>query len=98
MREISVPYSSSVTSADGTAYDVRMIGHERCDGIWEGVIEFRNSTTRLSTGVETTQSNADAIEYWATGLERIYLEGALRRARRPGTRRNTLTRSDERRA
>jgi hypothetical protein len=29
---------------------------------------------------ETSQPNRDAIEYWALGLEPIYLEGALARA------------------
>jgi len=34
----------------------------------------------LATPRETTQSNRAALEYWARGLEPIYLEGALVRA------------------
>ena len=34
----------------------------------------------LATLRETTQSNRAALEYWARGLEPIYLEGALVRA------------------
>jgi hypothetical protein len=29
---------------------------------------------------ETTQPNRRALEYWATGIEPVYLEGALVRA------------------
>jgi hypothetical protein len=89
MREIMIPFASKVNASDGNAYEVRAIGHERADGIWEGVIDFQHDTTRLVTGVETTQANADALEYWATGLSALYLEGALRRARRPLSRRRS---------
>jgi hypothetical protein len=82
MREIIIPFTATVNE-----FSVRVIGHERCDGIWEGVIDFQRDSTRLITGVETTQTSADALEYWATGLQPIYLEGALRRTHRPGMRR-----------
>jgi hypothetical protein len=35
----------------------------------------------LATDVETTQSNAEAVAYWATGLQPVFFEGALARAR-----------------
>jgi hypothetical protein len=67
---------------DGTLWDVRVLGQERDDGTWIGWLEFRNPLhgTRR-TDRETTQSNVDAMSYWASGLEPIYLEGALARAR-----------------
>ena len=34
----------------------------------------------LRTDQETSQPNRSALEYWADGLEPIYLEGALARA------------------
>lgn len=34
----------------------------------------------LRTGQETSQPNRSALEYWATGLETIYLDGAFKRA------------------
>jgi hypothetical protein len=34
---------------------------------------------RVVTDRETTQSSREAVAYWATGLEPIYLEGALKR-------------------
>jgi hypothetical protein len=30
--------------------------------------------------VETTQPNREALTYWASGIEPVYLEGALERA------------------
>jgi hypothetical protein len=53
---------------------------------------------RLTTGVETTQPNAEALEYWASGLEQIYLEGALKRARLRRASRSKATARAERRA
>ena len=35
----------------------------------------------LRTGQETSQPNRWALDYWAGGLEPVYLEGALTRAR-----------------
>lgn len=66
---------------DGTLWDVRVLGQERDDGTWIGWLEFSNPMRgTLRTERETTQSNAEGLAYWATGLEPIYLEGALRRA------------------
>ncbi len=95
MREIIVPFALPVQSTTGARYIVRVIGHERADGIWEGVIEFQHEGSRLVTGVETMQSNAGEIEFWATGLKPVYVDEALRRARRPGTRRSVSARRQE---
>ena len=77
-------YSVQVVGSDGATYDVRSYGEERDDGTWMGWLEFDpvdSSKPRLSTDQETSQPNRTAIEYWATGLEPVYFEGAFERAR-----------------
>ncbi|HVE73061.1 MAG TPA: hypothetical protein VNI54_16965 [Thermoanaerobaculia bacterium] len=66
---------------DGTTYRAYVHGAARPDGTWTGWIEFVSGTTRLRTDQETSQSNRDALAYWARGLEDVYFDGALRRAR-----------------
>ena len=76
-------YTVQVIGSDGTAYDVRSYGEERDDGTWTGWLEFDAvdaSKPSLSTEQETSQPNRTAIEYWATGLEPVYFEGAFSRA------------------
>jgi hypothetical protein len=75
-------HGANVINGD-TAYVVWICGEERVDGTWEGWIEFHPtnaSQQSLRTDQETSQPNRTAIEYWADGLEPIYLEGALARA------------------
>ena len=77
-------YSTQVIGRDGTTYDVRSYGEERVDGTWTGWLEFRPvdaTLPALATGQETSQPNRASIEYWATGLEPVYFEGAFERAR-----------------
>jgi hypothetical protein len=71
----------SVTSGDST-YAVHVCGEQRADGTWQGWIEFHPSGLKpiLCTEQETSQPNRGALEYWADGLEPVYLEGALARA------------------
>ena len=76
-------YATRVTGSDGVEYVVRSYGEERADGTWAGWLEFHptdSTRTVLRTGQETSQPNRVTIEYWATGLEPIYFEGALARA------------------
>jgi hypothetical protein len=62
-------------------WDVRVLGQERDDGTWIGWLEFSNPALGIRrTDRETTQSNAEGLTYWATGLEPVYLQGALNRA------------------
>jgi hypothetical protein len=75
------PQHISVT-ADGLLYVPRIYGDERADGTWEGWIEFHpvGAGEIRATDRETTQPNRRALEYWATGLEPVYYEGAFARA------------------
>ena len=66
-----------------TTYVVRIFGEERIDRTWEAWLEFHPTDINqpvLRTEQETSQPNRAAIEYWADGLEPIYLDGALARA------------------
>jgi hypothetical protein len=69
---------------DGIAYVPRVYARPRADGTWEGWIEFVaiGAAVVLQTEQETTQSDRDAVTYWASGLEPTYIEGAFARARR----------------
>lgn len=79
-REWSLPLTPQIKRG-ASKYKARAIGLLRDDGMWEGRVEFDNgSGTPVSTGHETTQPNLTDLKYWATGLEAIYLEGALQRA------------------
>ena len=69
--------------AQGTLYVPSVLGTERDDGTWEAWIEFRPADgvgATLVTDRETTQPNRAAVEYWASGLEPVYYEGAFNRA------------------
>ena len=57
-------------------------GEGREDGRWEGWLVFvpADGSPPLATPRETTQSTRKALQYWAAGLEPIYLEGAFSRA------------------
>jgi hypothetical protein len=63
-------------------YRAEVWGDRRNDGLWDGWIEFVpvDDGPVLITGRETSQSHLDALRYWATGLEPVYLDGALARA------------------
>jgi hypothetical protein len=68
---------------NNATYIVRIYASERSDHTWEGWLEFHptdKSKSMLRTGQETSQPSRDTIEYWALGLEPVYLEGALARA------------------
>lgn len=83
MAELLQKYSTTIVGRDGAEYVVRSYGEERSDGTWTGWLEFESSgpgRRLLRTGQETSQPNRTTIEYWATGLEPVYFEGALERA------------------
>jgi hypothetical protein len=59
----------TLVTASDVVYRAEIWGDQRHDG--RGI---------LSTSRETTQPNRQALIYWATGLEPVYLEGAFERA------------------
>ena len=77
-------FGKTVPGSDGTPYVVRAFAEKR-GHIWIGWLEFRPANGKgpvLHIGEETSQPNKDAVVYWASGLEPVYLEGALQRARK----------------
>lgn len=85
MTTLLQQFENPIRGPGGETYIVLLHGRARSsDGMWEGWIVFqRTSDARLfATPVETTQSTAEAVRYWATGLGDAYFEGALERALR----------------
>ena len=83
MPELIHQHSARVLAGDGTEYRAAIVGDQRKDGTWEGWIEFlptRGDAPPLETDQETSQPDRRALEYWAGGLEPVYLEGAFTRA------------------
>lgn len=76
--------SHELLDADGRTYRALIHGRRGQSGLYEGWIEFRadDASESLATDVETTQPDRKALEYWAAGLEPLYLEGAFARASR----------------
>ena len=77
--------SATLADETGEHYHARACGARRDDGLWDGWIEFHHhdGKTIVRTERETTQPNLTDLEYWATGLTPVYLDGALKRALRP---------------
>jgi hypothetical protein len=78
-------YTTRVKGEDGTTYSVCVYAEQRTDRTWQGWLEFHPGEVNkavLRTGQETSQPNRAAIEYWALGLEPVYLDGAFVRAKR----------------
>ena len=76
-------HSERVQDTLGNIYQVFVYGEPRLDGTWEGWLEFVPLDPALSsrrTDRETTQPDLPALEYWATGLEPLYLAGAFERS------------------
>jgi hypothetical protein len=83
MAERVHEFANRVAGTDGSEYIARAFAEKRAN-VWIGWLEFRPVTGKgqpLRTGEETSQPTREAVEYWATGLEPVYLEGALERAR-----------------
>lgn len=84
MAELIHEPTSRVTGEDGTVYRVLVCGERRSDGTWTAWLEFRplgGEGSGRRTGAETSQPSRETLDYWASGLEPIYLEGAFARAR-----------------
>ena len=84
MEDTIHEYTAEIADADGHAYSARAMGRQRQGRtVWEGWLEFSPLGGRgivRRSPIETTQPNRDALAYWASGIEPVYLEGALERA------------------
>ena len=82
MAELIHELTSHLTSLDGIAYHVWVLGERQADGSWQGWIEFHppGSPGILTTERLTTQVSRGALYYWAGRLSVEYFENALRRA------------------
>ena len=77
-------YPHVLEAADGTRWTASAYAAPADDGrVAHGWLVFFevHGTDARPTDRETTQPDLEAARYWATGLERVYLEGALARAR-----------------
>lgn len=81
MSTTRIPLRAFRRAAGEPQWNVTVIAQQREDGTWSGALEFRSGTERRVAEGETSQPNLDAVTYWSTGLEDVYLEGALDRAR-----------------
>lgn len=81
MNEVLVHFDEPITGRDGVDWLARACGRENGDGRWSGWLEFsRAGNEWRATDVESVQPNRRDLEYWVTGLSRVYLQGALVRA------------------
>jgi len=85
MAEVLVEFDAAFRGPDGQRYAPRACTRVADDGRWEGWLEFSDLDTGevIRSGRETTQPSRADTMYWATGLTRVYLEGALARALSP---------------
>ena len=85
MADTLLQFNDPLTGSDGKTYVARVCGRPAPDGGWEGWIEFvpGDGSPVLRSRRETRQSDRDALEYWATGLSPVYLEGSLERTLDP---------------
>jgi hypothetical protein len=85
MAEVLVEFDAVLPGLDGGRYAPRACARINESGLWEGWLEFSDLDTAdvIRTGRETTQPSHADMMYWATGLTRVYLEGALARALAP---------------
>jgi hypothetical protein len=83
MAEVLVKFDEPIAAPGGKTYLAQAVGKEIDGGHWDGWLEFQgveDGLGALASGRETTQPNRKNLEYWAQGLTRVYLEGALHRA------------------
>jgi hypothetical protein len=86
MSEVLVEFDAVLTATDGTRWVPRACGQRADDNLWEGWVEFlpiAEGAEPVRGGRETEQPNRDDLMYWAQGLSRTFLEGALERAIAP---------------
>ena len=82
MAELIREHPTAVVGTDQKPYVGQIWGEPMTDGRWQGWIVFvpvPDGQARR-TDRETTQSTRAALEYWATSVTLVYLEGALARS------------------
>jgi len=88
MTEVMIDLAETVSDARGI-FHARAMARQRRDSSWEGWLEFvradADASVRYATPIETHQHDRVTMERWASGLTRVYAEGALARARMPQT-------------
>ena len=74
--------SVSESKPKATRFVPHVLANQRADGMWEAWIEFHpeDGGPVRATDRESTQPNRTAVEYWVSGLEPVYFEGAFVRA------------------
>jgi hypothetical protein len=81
MVKVLGKFGTTLVTSDNRTYSARACGRQQPGGLWEGWLEFvPDRGPAVRSGRETTQPNLTDLEYWATGLTPVYLEGALKRA------------------
>jgi hypothetical protein len=82
VTELIHQYSTLLAAADGERYVVRAYAGRQPRGLWEAWFVFipLSGGNPLVTEPETTQSKRPDVVYWASGISRLYLQGALGRA------------------
>ena len=82
MAELLHEFSAMIRDRDTAEYIAQAWGRRMEDGRWEAWLVFLPVSHGFArrTGPETSQSDLDALAYWVTGLEPVYLEGALDRS------------------
>lgn len=82
MAEVLIVFDTLIWGANRRAYTVQVCGRGLRGDRWEGWIEFLPVDGRppMRTACETVQPSRADLMYWAEGLTRVYLEGALTRA------------------
>lgn len=79
--ELIHTFTAAVVDELGRTWHGRAYGRSD-DNMWFGWMAFTDDAGEtVETDVETSQPNREALVYWATGVEPIYLQGALARAR-----------------
>jgi hypothetical protein len=83
MAELLREYPTLVGGVDDKAYVAQVWASELSDGRWEAWILFVPVTSGQARRTErdTTQANRASVEYWASSVTSIYLQGALARSR-----------------
>jgi hypothetical protein len=81
MARVVGTFVNRVVGSGNRTYSARACGRQQPSGLWEGWLEFvPDRGPAVRSGRDTTQPNLTDLEYWATGLTSVYLDGALKRA------------------